>query len=55
MDRTTRGRPIQALERNGLIPAQSGDHFARHAAELRTLLRSIIAGQFTPTADVANQ
>jgi DNA-binding MarR family transcriptional regulator len=89
MDRTTLGRAIQPLERDGLIrigPAPSDRQAkqlhltkagerrpqaglawtkaqarreagfgARHAAELRTLLRAIIAGQFTPTAHVANQ
>jgi DNA-binding MarR family transcriptional regulator len=89
MDRTTLGRAIQPLEREGLIkirPAQSDRRAkqlhltkagekrlragleawakaqarfeagfgVRRAAELRTLLRAVIAGQFTPTAQVAS-
>ena len=90
MDRTTVGRAIQPLERDGLIrvrPAPSDRRAkqlhltkagekrlqaglevwakaqtrfeagfgARRAAELRTLLRAVIAGQFTPTAQVTKQ
>jgi DNA-binding MarR family transcriptional regulator len=90
MDRTTLGRAIQPLERDGLIrigPAPSDRRAkqlqlttagekrlqasleawakaqacfeagfgAKRAAELRTLLRAVVAGQFTPTAHVATR
>jgi DNA-binding MarR family transcriptional regulator len=89
MDRTTLGRAIKPLERDGLIrigPAPSDRRAkqlhltkvgerrlqasleawakaqarfeagfgAKNAGELRTLLRAVVAGQFTP-AQVANQ
>jgi DNA-binding MarR family transcriptional regulator len=88
MDRTTLGRAIQPLQRDGLIrtrPAPSDRRAkqlhltkagekrlqaclegwakaqarfeagfgAKRAAELRTLLQAVVAGQFTPTAQVA--
>ena len=90
MDRTTLGRNIQPLERNGLIriEAAPSDRRAKElhltkagenrlragleawakaqarfesrfggkrAAELRTLLRAVVASQFTPTGHNANQ
>jgi DNA-binding MarR family transcriptional regulator len=90
MDRTTLGRAIKPLERDGLIrigPAPSDRRAkqlhltkagekrlqaslqawakaqarfeagfgAKRAGELRTLLRAVVAGQFTPAAQVANQ
>jgi DNA-binding MarR family transcriptional regulator len=90
MDRTTLGRNIQPLARDGLIriePAQSDRRAkelqltkvgekrmqaglkawakaqayfeagfgSKRAAELRTLLRAVVASQFTPTAQFENQ
>jgi DNA-binding MarR family transcriptional regulator len=90
MDRTTLGRAIKPLERDGLIRigtapsdrrakqlyltkagekrlqasleawAKAQARFeagfgAKRAGELRTLLRAVVAGQFTPAAQVANQ
>jgi DNA-binding MarR family transcriptional regulator len=90
MDRTTVGRNVRPLERDGLIRIESAPSDRRakelhltksgekrlqagleawanaqarfdaafgtkRAAELRTLLRAVVASQFTPTAQSANR